>query len=63
MKLQINDVTNQVYSPVTDQVAHNDALTRLGEAQSKLASVQKDLAQARTNLLQLEAEAQAAPKK
>ena len=54
LKLQISDITNQVYAPLTDQATHNEALTRLGETQAKLADVQKELAQARTNLQQLE---------
>jgi len=54
LKLQISDTTNQVYAPLTDQATHNEALTRLGETQAKLADVQKELAQARSNLQQLE---------
>jgi hypothetical protein len=61
LKLQIADITNQVYSPLTDQASHNDALTRLGETQAKQSDVQKELAQTRSKLLQLES--QAAPKK
>jgi chromosome segregation ATPase len=61
LKLQINDVTGQVYAPQTDSTTHNEALLKLGESQARLADVQKELAQARSNLQQMEA--QAAPKK
>jgi len=54
LKLQISDITNQVYAPLSDSATHNEALTRLGETQAKLADVQKELAQARSNLQQLE---------
>jgi len=54
LKLQISDATNQIYAPQMDSATRNEALTRLGEAQAKLADVQKDLAQARSNLQQLE---------
>lgn len=61
LKLQINDVTNQVNAVVTDMTTRTAAQTKLGELQTKLAGVQKELAQIRTNLQQMEA--QAAPKK
>jgi hypothetical protein len=54
LKLQISDTTNQVYAPLSDSATHNEALTRLGETQAKLSDVQKELAQARSNLQQLE---------
>jgi hypothetical protein len=57
LKLQISDITNQVYAPLTDQATHNDALTRLGETQAKLADVQKELAQARSALQLMEIQA------
>jgi len=63
LKLQINDITNQVYAPVTDQATRTAAQNKLGEAQSLLADLQKDLAQTRTDLQKAEADAQAAPKK
>ena len=59
LKLLIIDVTNQVYAPLTDQNTHNEALAKLGETQVKLADVQKELAQARSNLQQLEIQAAA----
>ena len=54
LKLQISDTTNQVYAPLSDAATHNEALTRLAETQAKLADVQKELAQDRANLQQLE---------
>ena len=54
LKLQISDITNQVYAPQSDAATHNEALTRLAESQAKLADVQKELAQDRSNLQQLE---------
>jgi chromosome segregation ATPase len=54
LKLQISDITNQVYAPQSDAATHNDALTRLAESQAKLADVQKELTQDRSNLQQLE---------
>jgi len=62
LKLLINEVTNQIYAPLTDQTSHNEALTKLGETQAKLADVQKELAQVRSNLQQLEIQANAAKK-
>jgi hypothetical protein len=61
LKLQIADFTNQVYSPLTDQASHNEALTKLGETQAKQSEIQKELAQTRSKLLQLESGS--APKK
>lgn len=59
LKLQIVETTNQVYAPLTDQATHNEALTRLGEVQVKLADVQKTLASTRSDLQQLEIQAAA----
>ncbi len=59
LKLQISDITNQVYAPLTDAGTHNEALTKLGETQAKLADVQRELSQARSNLQQLEIQAAA----
>ena len=59
LKLLIIDVTNQVYAPLTDQTAHNEALAKLGETQVKLSEVQKELTQARSNLQELEIKAAA----
>jgi hypothetical protein len=59
LKLQIVETTNQVYAPLTDQTTHNEALTRLGEVQVKLADVQKTLASTRSDLQQMEIQAAA----
>jgi hypothetical protein len=59
LKIQIVETTNQVYAPLTDQASHNDALTRLGEVQVKLADVQKTLSQTRSDLQQMEIQASA----
>jgi len=54
LKLQISDTTNQIYAPLSDAATHNEALARLAETQTKLADVQKELAENRANLQQLE---------
>jgi len=59
LKLQIVETTNQVYAPLSDSASHNEALTRLGETQVKLADVQKTLAQSRSDLQQMEIQAAA----
>jgi len=59
LKLQITDITNQVYAPLSDSGTHNEALTKLGETQAKLADVQRELGQARISLQQLEIQASA----
>jgi len=59
LKLQIVDVTNQVYAPLTDSGTRNEALTKLGETQAKLADVQRELGQARISLQQMDIQAAA----
>jgi len=59
LKLQISDITNQVYAPQQDSGAHNEALTKLGETQAKLADVQRELGQTRISLQQAEIQASA----
>jgi len=54
LKLQVGDLTNQVFAPLTDSTTHNEALTKLGETQAKLADVQRELGQVRISLQQLE---------
>jgi hypothetical protein len=63
VKLQINDLTNQVYAPVTDQTTKDHALNKLGDAMTKLTIVQKDIDQTRISLQEMEAKAAAAAKK
>jgi hypothetical protein len=55
-QLQINDVTNRVFAPVTTQSARNQAQTELAGAQKKLADVRTELAANRTRLQQMEAQ-------
>lgn len=57
IKLQINEFTNQVFAPVTDQTSKDQAVSKLGEAQAKLTNVQKEIDQTRASLRELEAKA------
>jgi hypothetical protein len=45
--LQGNQVTNQVYAPVTDPVTQERALAQLSQVQLQLANVRRDLEEAR----------------
>ena len=49
-QLQINELNNQVYAPVTDQATKDQALTVVGAAQQKLLAVRMDLEQTRNEL-------------
>ena len=55
-QLQINELNNQVYAPVVDQAAKDQALTVVGAAQQKLADVRKELGETRKTLESLQAE-------
>jgi hypothetical protein len=48
--LQGNQLTNQVYAPVTDPVTQERALAQLSQVQLQLATVQRDLVEARRSL-------------
>ena len=48
--LQQNQVTNQVYAPVTDPATQERALAQLGQVQQQLAAVRKDLDEAKKML-------------
>jgi len=48
--LQQNQVTNQVYAPVTDPATQERALALLGQVQQQVATVRKDLEQAKKTL-------------
>ena len=50
LMLQQNQVTNQVYAPVTDPVTQERSLAQLGLIQQQLAAVRKDLDDARKTL-------------
>ena len=43
LQLQVNQITNQLFAPVTDQNTRDQAQARLGEAQNKLTAVRKEL--------------------
>jgi len=53
LKLQTNDLTNQVYAPVTTQAAKDEAQSKLGQTQAQLLDLQTELAHTRTNLQDL----------
>lgn len=55
-QLRINDLTNQVYAPVTTQAARNQAQTALGDAQKQLTSVREEIIKTRLKLEQMEAQ-------
>jgi TolA-binding protein len=60
-QLQLNDLNNQVYAPVVDQAAKDQALAVAGAAQQKLAAVRIEMEQARKDLEALQL--QGPPKK
>jgi hypothetical protein len=43
LQLQVNQLTNQLLAPVSDQNANNEAQTRIGVAQSNLTAVRTEL--------------------
>ncbi len=47
LQLQQNELTNQVFAPITEPAAHDRAQAQLGENQTKLAAVRADLDQAK----------------
>ncbi len=49
-QLRINQLNNQIYAPVVDQAAKDQALGQVGEAQQKLGSVRLELDQTRRAL-------------
>jgi hypothetical protein len=59
--LQQNQVTNQVHAPVTDPELQERGLAQLGQIQQQLASVRKDLDEAKRMLDQMQL--QGPPKK
>jgi hypothetical protein len=48
--LQQNQVTNQVYAPVTDPATQERSLAQLGQIQQQIAMVRKDLEEAKKML-------------
>jgi hypothetical protein len=53
-QLQLSEFNNQVYAPVVDQAAKDDALAVVAAAQMKLADIRKELADTRKILEALE---------
>jgi len=49
-QLEINQLNNQVYAPVIDQAAKDQALTVVGAEQQKLADIRKELEETRKDL-------------
>lgn len=50
LMLQQNQVTNQVYAPVTDPATQQKSLAQLGEIQGRVAALRKELEDARRSL-------------
>jgi hypothetical protein len=50
LQLEINELTNQVFAPVSDQASRDQALANVGQAQNRLSAVRTELDQARKNL-------------
>ena len=55
-QLQINELNNQVYAPVVDQAAKDQALTMATAAQQKLSDIRKELDVSTKELQALEAQ-------
>ena len=49
-QLRINQLNNQIYAPVVDQAAKDQALAQIGDAQQKLSTVRLELDQTRRAL-------------
>jgi len=60
-QLRINQLNNQIYAPVVDQAAKDQALAQIGDAQQKLSAVRLELDQTRRALETLQL--QGPPKK
>ena len=43
LQLQMNELNNQVYAPVVDQAAKDQALTVVGAAQQRLTDIRREL--------------------
>jgi len=56
LQLQVNDLTTQVYTPVTTLQARSQAQSSLSETQAGLVTVRKELAELRLRLQQMEAQ-------
>lgn len=56
LQLQVNQITNQFFAPVTDEATRSQAQTRLGEAQNRLTALRGELEQTRRTLAAMEAQ-------
>jgi 3-oxoacyl-ACP reductase-like protein len=56
LKLQVNEFTNQMLAPISDQNAKDEAQTKIGVAQSKLNAVRADLDLTKKTLDELQAQ-------
>jgi outer membrane protein TolC len=50
LQLQVTQLTNQFFAPVSDQTSRDQAQAQLGETQSKLTAVRADLDQTKKTL-------------
>jgi hypothetical protein len=50
LQLQVNQLTDQFFAPVTDQNSKDQAQVRLGETQNSLMAVRTELEQTRKTL-------------
>jgi hypothetical protein len=56
LQLQVNEFTNQMLAPISDQSAKDEAQTKIGAAQSKLNAVRADLDLTKKTLDELQAQ-------
>jgi hypothetical protein len=56
LQLQVNQLTNQLFAPVTDQSTRDQAQARLGEVQSRLTLLRGELAQGQRTLADMVAQ-------
>jgi hypothetical protein len=54
LQLQVNQITNQLFAPVSDQVTKDQAQARLGETQNKLTAVRTELEETKKTLDQMQ---------
>ena len=54
LQLQVNQLTNQFFAPVSDQASKDQAQARLGETQNKLTATRQELDQTRRTLNDLQ---------
>jgi hypothetical protein len=56
LQLQLNDLTNQFTAPVSDENTRRQVQTRLGETQSRLNTVRRELEETRRSVQTMEAQ-------